>query len=250
MSITRLQQARQMYALGQLVSKTMDGSRPGYRGDAAGHGTGDPGESDGPGGGGGGGNNDGPSARDQHMGTLGKTGPTNTGLKGDDAKLDYLTTRYQDIDLTPTQRDDFKNFQKQVGYSISPSSKPSNRVLGGLLSMFTGIPGLGYFMGKAMDSTAMGYGLGTGTTSDDDGNREQYGAVGQYSGPPSDVVGGEGGEGITSIYDARPYQMVQNVEVEDPVQNLFASRFLQNQPDQVRESIEANMPIRFSNLFT
>ena len=44
--------------------------------------------------------------------------------------------------------------------------------------------------------------------------------------------------------------MVQNVEVEDPVQNLFASRFLQNQPDQVRESIEANMPIRFPNLFT
>jgi len=33
MSITRLQQARQMYALGQLVSKTMDGSRPGYRGE-------------------------------------------------------------------------------------------------------------------------------------------------------------------------------------------------------------------------
>ena len=32
MAITRLQQARQMYALGQLVSKTMDGSRPGYRG--------------------------------------------------------------------------------------------------------------------------------------------------------------------------------------------------------------------------
>jgi len=35
MSITRLQQARQMYALGQLVSKSMDGLRPGYRGDAA-----------------------------------------------------------------------------------------------------------------------------------------------------------------------------------------------------------------------
>ena len=35
MSITRLQQARQMYARGQLVSKTMDGSRPGYRGDDA-----------------------------------------------------------------------------------------------------------------------------------------------------------------------------------------------------------------------
>ena len=35
MAITNLQQARQMYALGQLVSKTMNGSRPGYRGDDA-----------------------------------------------------------------------------------------------------------------------------------------------------------------------------------------------------------------------
>jgi hypothetical protein len=32
MSITRLQQARQMYAMGQRVAKTMDGSRPGYKG--------------------------------------------------------------------------------------------------------------------------------------------------------------------------------------------------------------------------
>jgi len=32
MSITRLQQARQMYALGQRVAKTLDGSRPGYGG--------------------------------------------------------------------------------------------------------------------------------------------------------------------------------------------------------------------------
>ena len=34
MSITRLQQARQMYAMGQRVAKTMDGSRPGYGGGA------------------------------------------------------------------------------------------------------------------------------------------------------------------------------------------------------------------------
>ena len=32
MSITNLQQARQMYAMGQRVAKTLDGSRPGYRG--------------------------------------------------------------------------------------------------------------------------------------------------------------------------------------------------------------------------
>ena len=44
MSITRLQQARQMYATGQRVAKTMDGSRPGYRGSdygAEARGTGD-----------------------------------------------------------------------------------------------------------------------------------------------------------------------------------------------------------------
>ena len=34
MAITNLQQARQMYALGQRVAKTMDGSRPGYGGGA------------------------------------------------------------------------------------------------------------------------------------------------------------------------------------------------------------------------
>ena len=33
MAITNLQQARQLYAAGQLVSKTLDGSRPGYRGE-------------------------------------------------------------------------------------------------------------------------------------------------------------------------------------------------------------------------
>ena len=32
MAITNLQQARQLYAMGQRVAKTMDGSRPGYRG--------------------------------------------------------------------------------------------------------------------------------------------------------------------------------------------------------------------------
>ena len=36
MSITRLQQARQMYAMGQRVAKTLDGSRPGYAGPAGG----------------------------------------------------------------------------------------------------------------------------------------------------------------------------------------------------------------------
>jgi len=43
MSITRLQQARQMYATGQRVARTMDGSRPGYKGSDWGPGAGSPG---------------------------------------------------------------------------------------------------------------------------------------------------------------------------------------------------------------
>ena len=96
------------------------------------------------------------------------TASGNTGSKGDDAKLEYLTGGYQDIDLDKEQKENFKNFQKQVGYSISPSSKPSNRIIGGILSAVTGIPGLGYLTGKAMDSTAMGYGTTTKNDDDDD----------------------------------------------------------------------------------
>ena len=93
---------------------------------------------------------------------------TTSSPKGDDAKLEYLTGKYQTIDLTKTQKDKFNDYRKQMAYSISPSSNPRNRVLGGLLSMVTGIPGLGYGLGKAMDQTAMGYGLGTGPTTNND----------------------------------------------------------------------------------
>ena len=73
MSITRLQQARQMYALGKLVE------RVGFRGGGADMGAGPSGPSgpsgpDGPGGG------DGPSARERAMGVQGKTGKADTSL--------------------------------------------------------------------------------------------------------------------------------------------------------------------------
>ena len=42
--------------------------------------------------------------------------------------------------------------------------------------------------------------------------------------------------------------VVSDFDFDNVKSNL--KTFLQNQPDQVRESIEANMPIRFSNLFT
>ena len=70
MAITNAQQFK------QLVNPPMEGKkRPGYRGDAAGHGTGDPGESDGPGAGGGNTGGNGQDNRDRFMGEMGKTRP-------------------------------------------------------------------------------------------------------------------------------------------------------------------------------
>ena len=54
---------------------------------------------------------------------------------------------------------------------------------------------------------------GTGNTGDGDGeNREQYGAVDQYSGPPSDVVEGEG---ITTLPTTLP-NFIQRFKVKEP----------------------------------
>ena len=78
MSITRLQQARQMYAMGQRVAKTLDGSRPGYRGDDAARssegtsaGRADPGA--------GAGYGDGPSSSDRDTNTRENNSPQATG---------------------------------------------------------------------------------------------------------------------------------------------------------------------------
>ena len=74
MSITRLQQARQMYALGQRVAKTMDGSRPGYRGRE--------------------------DAESQYGGDYSNTGQSLGGGTGD-AREDYRSKQYTNLP-TPT----------------------------------------------------------------------------------------------------------------------------------------------------
>jgi len=84
-SITRLQQARQMYAMGQRVAKTLDGSRPGYRGDGGYQGgSGAPGSAEssgskGNGGTGNGGNGGNGGTQHSPHTKSGYTGPTNYG---------------------------------------------------------------------------------------------------------------------------------------------------------------------------
>ena len=97
MSITRLQQARQMYAMGQRVAKTMDGSRPGYGGPQD---RGDEAKGTGAYGGGNGGGR--PNMRDV-------AGPTTTTTSTPDTKPDnepdardaYISTMYNNMP-TPT----------------------------------------------------------------------------------------------------------------------------------------------------
>jgi hypothetical protein len=74
MAITRLQQARQMYALGQRVAKTMDGSRPGYKGRE--------------------------DAESQYGGDYSNTGQSLGGGTGD-AREDYRSKQYTNLP-TPT----------------------------------------------------------------------------------------------------------------------------------------------------
>lgn len=76
----------------------------------------------------------------------------------DDARLDYITGPYQDIKLTEQQQKDFTEFQKDARQSITPSTKLSNKVIGGLLSNVL-FPGAGSLYNAYLDATAMGYSI-------------------------------------------------------------------------------------------
>ena len=123
MSITRLQQARQMYAMGQRVAKTLDGSRPGYRGDGGYQGgSGAPGSAESSGGGkGGSGNNNGsggngggntpnPHTASGYSKTSTKsksktpTGPTNIHNDDPNAPEAYEIIGGKKFDVTPETR--------------------------------------------------------------------------------------------------------------------------------------------------
>ncbi len=73
----------------------------------------------------------------------------------DDARLDYITGKYLDVELNPEQKKEFEQYRTGVRESISPSTKTSNKIIGGLLSSI--LPGAGSLYNFYFDSTAMGY---------------------------------------------------------------------------------------------
>ena len=186
MSITNLQQARQMYAMGQRVAKTLDGSRPGYRGSSYGS----PGRSSssGPAGGASSGGNyggnrnasqsyggSGSTARERAIQrnqtkrtptrTTTKTGPTNIhGDGGGTTPYTYIGGKKYDVTPTTRAERDRATLKQQImnqtvtgGNRIDKfgnTKKSPFRQGGGLgsllmgaLGMFMGIPGLGLITG-------------------------------------------------------------------------------------------------------
>ncbi len=164
MAITNLQQARQMYQTGQRVAKTLDGSRPGYRGDDA-YGPSSK-SNQGPAGGAtiGSGSKQSGSPKSRTTSTTPRdTTPTDI----NDNRLNYRTSTPYVTSVKPQDvaRSKLQFIQKlnndnairanQLGTKFVPyqgGSRPKPRsglagLLMGALGMFMGIPGLGLLTG-------------------------------------------------------------------------------------------------------
>jgi len=262
MSITRLQQARQMYAMGQRVAKTLDGSRPGYRGSdygdqAAGRGAYSGGDSS-------------PAAGGTQGGGTG-SGNQNTGSGSNDDRSSNLQTYNHNIatgqaDKNPIGPVLLNDREKvlQNFYNTRPKVNIPNLGLSGMfLNLFN--KGVNSPIQKVADFSSKGNraffekviragkidGLDFGTVADMTPEQlenayDSYmdnrmsGATDAYGNP----IGDQGGGGIQTIplqYAMSPNGFGEAEGIQTVANDPFASRFLQNQPDDIREGIESRM---------
>ncbi len=260
MSITRLQQARQMYAMGQRVAKTLDGSRPGYRGSdygdqAAGRGAYSGGDSS-------------PAAGGTQGGGTG-SGNQNTGSGSNDDRSSNLQTYNHNIATGQADKNTYGPVQLndrekvlQNFYNTRPEVNIPNIGLSGMfLNLFN--KGVNSPIQKFADFTTKKNrsffenviragkipGLDFGTVADMtpeqlEASYQSYmdnrmsGATDAYGNPNFSY---DSDKGIATLYN---YDMFDNTKTGTETENLndpFASRFLQNQPDDIREEIESRM---------
>jgi len=216
MSITRLQQARQMYALGQRVAKTLDGSRPGYRGE--------------------GGYGDG-SEEGANSGGANSGGADDRSSAAQTASHNAAVSAAQDYNRAENAKNKtIFGFEKppsvfdRIGTGIK-NYVTSGGLLGmgirgitGLVDKFTGPPDLGirdgYNMANIAGPKSYDFGPGPGEGND---NQQLYATTNQYP-----ITGTIPEEGIATLLNSMP---------QDP----FKSRYLQSQPKDIREAIEASM---------
>ena len=215
MSITRLQQARQMYALGQRVAKTLDGSRPGYRGE--------------------GGYGDG-SEEGANSGGANSGGADDRSSAAQTASHNAAVSAAQDYNRAENAKNKtIFGFEKPPSVFDRIGTGIKNYVMGGgllgmgirgltgLVDQFTGPPDLGIRDGYNMANIA-GPVTGPPTREGGDGDNQQlYATTNQY--PITETIPEEG---IISLLNSMP---------QDP----FESRYLQNQPEDIRKAIEASM---------
>jgi len=205
MSITRLQQARQMYAMGQRVAKTLDGSRPGYRGSDYGD------EARGTGGYSGSGGADDRGTPEQNRNQRAQV------RAGNVRAIENLIDRPPSVfDRIGTGIKNYVMGGGLLGAGI--------RGLTGLVDQFTGPKAVDYNDGYNMANIAgpKSYDFGPGPGEGDD-YQQLYATTNQYP-----IMGTIPEEGIATLLNSMP---------QDP----FESRYLQSQPQDIREAIEASM---------
>ena len=277
MSITRLQQARQMYAMGQRVGRiafggggSQDRHGGGYQGSRASKSTNSPGH---PGNrttspstnratsGDGGGNKNPTPVTSQNIDNITLTGDDYKKAKRDfqmgisrvgplDNKTGYTGAAYDPLAKYPYQN--FLDYRPTVKF---PSFTPGGFIAETFLKKpiqkfadFTAEKNRNYFMDEVVRAGRIP-GLNFGTVKDMTGEELEAAYKGYlsdrlnnktdaYGNPnPGYDGGGEGAnQGIATLYN---YNMFD--DTEENVNDPFVSRYLQNQPDDIREAIETKM---------
>ena len=211
MSITRLQQARQMYAMGQRVAKTLDGSRPGYRGEG---GYGDGSEE---GANSGGANSGGADDRSTAQQTANQRAQVRA---GNVRAIENLIDR---PNVFETIGSGIKNYIKGgglIGMGIRGLTGLFDKVTGPKATEYGNLDIPGYNMLNIAGPKSYDFGLSSGEGDD---YQQLYATTNQYP-----IMGTIPEEGIATLLNSMP---------QDP----FKSRYLQNQPQDIREAIEASM---------
>jgi len=277
MSITRLQQARQMYAMGQRVGRiafggggSQDRHGGGYQGSRASKSTNSPGHpsnrttsrsTNKATSGDGGGNKNPTPVTSQNIDNITLTGDDYKKAKRDfqmgisrvgplDNKTGYTGAAYDPLAKYPYQN--FLDYRPTVKFpSFTPGGfiaetffkKPIQK-----FADFTAEKNRNYFMDEVVRAGRIP-GLNFGTVKDMTGEELEAAYKGYlsdrlnnktdaYGNPnPGYDGGGEGAnQGIATLYN---YNMFD--DTEENVNDPFVSRYLQNQPDDIREAIETKM---------
>lgn len=252
MSITRLRQARQMYAMGQRVAKTMDGSRPGYRGSDYGDQARGTGAYSGGSTGGdnfnadntGGPADDRSSALQTYNHNIatgqGDKNPIGPVLLNDREKIlqSFYNTRPKvnipNFGLTGMFLNLFNKGVNSPIQKFADFSAEKNRAFFENVIRAGKIPGLNFGTVAEMTPEQLENAYGSYMSN------RMSGATDAYGNP----IGNQGGEGIQTI----PLQYGMSSDTSDEVEGIetiastpFTSRFLQNQPEDIRKDIESKM---------